>query len=52
MPCRQREQGRRWHGKCKELPPVWYYYSVKFEERLLGATAQGVGAEAIASESP
>lgn len=30
-------------GMFEELPGVWYYSSVKCEERLLGATVEGVG---------
>lgn len=52
MPCGQREQGTRWHRMCEEPPGVWYDSSVKFEGRLLGATAQGGRAEATASEGP
>lgn len=37
---------------CEELPGVWYDSSVKFEERLLGTTAQGGRAEATAAEGP
>lgn len=30
-------------GLCEELPGVWYYSSVKYEKRLLGATVEEAG---------